>query len=154
MKKTTLFVCLITAAALLAGCAGKKKDITVDVEGLASSLAQETVNSGSLTKAAADPQTVYFFDENSYDSGVTYRSDGSIACEVAVITCKDASGTSDAEKKFKEHVDSQIELYESYNPAEVEKLKNAVIKSAGKYSVLCVCDDTGKAESLLKEAGF
>ena len=151
MKKTTLFICLLTAAALLAGCSGKKKDVTVDVESLASSLASETVTSGSLTKAAADPQTVYFFDENSYDSGVTYRSDG---CEVAVIACKDASGTADAEKKFKEHVESQIELYESYNPAEVEKLKNAVIKSAGKYSVLCVCDDTAKAESLLKEAGF
>ena len=154
MKKSTLLICLLTAAALLAGCSGKKKDISVNADDLASKLASEAVTSGSLTKAAADPQTVYFFDENSYESGVAYKSDGSIACEVAVIACKDASGTEDAEKKFKAHVESQIELYESYNPEEVEKLKNAVIKSAGKYSVLCVCDDSGKAESILKEAGF
>ena len=153
MKKTIL-ACLIAATALLGGCSGKKTEVNVDTEALASSLATETVTSGSLTKTPADPQSIYFFDENSYVSGVAYKSDGSIACEVAVIENKDDAGAKDAEKKLQEHVDQQIELYQSYNAGEVDKLKSAVIESAGKYTVLCVCDDDAKAKDILKEAGF
>ena len=153
MKKT-LLVCLIACTALLGGCSGKKKEVNVDIEALASKLATETVTSGSLTKTPADPVSIYFFDQDSYVSGVAYKSDGSIACEAAVIESSDEKGASAAEKKLQEHVDQQIELYSSYNAGEVDKLKNAVIQSAGKYTVLCVCDDAAKAKDIIKEAGF
>ena len=58
------------------------------------------------------------------------------------------------EKLFKTRVDNQSSLYASYNEGEVAKLDKAIIKSAGAYTVLCVSDDTDKANEILKEYGF
>ena len=71
-----------------------------------------------------------------------------------MIEAKDAKQTKDVEAKLKEHVQSQADLYASYNAGEVEKLEKAVLKSTGKYTALCICDDTAKAEEILKNAGF
>lgn len=49
---------------------------------------------------------------------------------------------------------NQKNLYASYNAEEAGRLDDAIIKSAGKYTVLCVCDDTDKANEILKENGF
>ena len=76
------------------------------------------------------------------------------ACEVVVIEAKDAKQTKDVEAKLKEHVQSQADLYASYNAEEAGRLDKAIIKTAGKYAVMAVVDDTAKAEEILKKAGF
>ena len=58
------------------------------------------------------------------------------------------------EKLFKTRVTNQSNLFASYNAGEVSKLDKAIIRSSGKYTVLIVCDDTEKAEEILKENGF
>ena len=60
----------------------------------------------------------------------------------------------DVEKLFQTRVDNQSSLYASYNEGEVEKLDDAIIESAGAYTVLCVCDDTDQAEKILEKYGF
>ncbi len=74
--------------------------------------------------------------------------------KLPVIKCKDASYTSDVQKLFEQRVSNQTTLYSSYNAEETKKLNAAIIKVSGQYVVLCVCDDTSKAESILKDAGF
>ena len=88
------------------------------------------------------------------EKGAAYLSNASTACEVAVIECKGTSQTEDVEKLFKTRVANQSELFASYNAGEVAKLDKAIIKTAGKYAVLCACDDTEKAEEILKNYGF
>ena len=139
----------------LGGCSKKSKEVTVDAAKLAADLSSQAVSSEALTEmASAMVADTYYISKDIFANGVAYRGSGATACEVAVIECKDAGQTKDVEAKLKEHVASQSDLYASYNAGEVEKLDKAVIKSAGKYTVLCVCDDTGKAESILKESGF
>lgn len=153
-KLTTLLAVL--ALLTLAGCSGKDaKELSVDPDELASKLASETVTSDTLTAAAAEMiPGIYYVSNDHYQSGAAYMSAGSTGCEAVVIECKDASSSADVKKAFEERVSSQAALYESYNPQEAAKIKKAIIKTAGKYAVLVVCDDTAKAEDILKEAGF
>jgi len=158
MKKSVIAKILMLAvlsAVILTGCGGKKKaEVNVDVKALAAELNQ-TVTGDTLTQAAAEMiKNVYYLDDDSFAAGDAYWSDGTTACEIAVIECKDASKTEGVSEKFKTRVSSQKDLYSSYNPAEASRLDTAIVKTAGKYAVLAVVDDTAKAEEILKKAGF
>lgn len=142
-------------ALCLTACSKGEKNITVDVDALAKELQSETVTSDTLTSTAPEMlSSIYFIDAEQMVKGAAYMSSGATACEIAVIECKEASQTADVEKLFKTRVSNQSELFASYNAGEVKKLDSAVIKSAGKYAVLCVSDDAKKAEEILKKAGF
>ena len=153
IKTMLLCVTLLTFCSLLSACSGGKK-VSVDPAALAKDLLQ-AVTSEELTQTADTMVSgSYYIPDDTYAGGIAYKGSGATACEVAVIECKKASQTKDVEKLLKDHVTSQAELYASYNPDEVTKLDNALIKSAGSYVVLCVCDDSDKAASVLKAAGF
>lgn len=154
MKKITAIVCATVMALSLTACGGTTtKEVSVDPNKLSESLL-ETVTSDTLTKSSMDLSTVYFYDTDKVNSAVAYASSGTTACEVAVIESKDASKAAEVEKNFKTRVENQKNLYASYNAEEAARLDDAIIKSAGVYTVLCVCDDNAKAEEILKESGF
>lgn len=156
MKHLKALLLMIAVVLCLTACGGSgKKDITVDVEKLASELQSAAVTSDTLSSTPAEMlSSIYFVDAEQMVKGAAYLSSGATACEVAVIECKEASQTSEVEKLFKTRVTNQSDLFASYNAGEVSKLDKAIIKSSGKYTVLVVCDDTEKAETILKEAGF
>ena len=152
-RKSMIKAALVLAAAmLLTGCGGKKKEVTVDVQKLAQDLNSQTVTSDTLSQAADNMiPVIYSLDQEQYISGAAYMSGGATASEIAVIESKDAKGV---EEQLKKRVSSQSDLYASYNPDEVTRLKGAIIKSGGNYTVLAVCDDTDKANEILKSCGF
>ncbi len=158
IRKTIVTVLAAAAAVLaLAGCSGgkKAKEISVEPDKLAGEIASAAVTSDTLTAAVEDMiQGIYYISDDIYQSGAAYMSAGSTGCEVCVIECKEASQTADVEKAFKERAASQEALYESYAPEEAAKIKKAIVRTGGKYAVLVVCDDTDKAEQILKDAGF
>lgn len=154
MKKITAFILTAALALSLTACGGKEKEVTVDPAKLATEL-QTAVTSDTLSETASDMlPSIYFFNADDIETGVAYASSGATACEVAVVQSKDAKNTESVEKLFQTRVDNQSDLYASYNQTEVEKLDKAIIKSAGTYTVLVVCDDTAKAEEVLKSYGF
>ena len=155
--KHFLKLTLVAALSLLCltACGKGGKNVELDVEALASALQSETVTSDTLTQAAPEMfSSIYFVESDQMEAGAAYLSSGATACEVAVIQSKDASQTKEVEKLFENRVTNQSNLYASYAPEEVTRLDAAIIKSAGSYTVLCVCDDTDKAEEILKEYGF
>lgn len=156
MKKMTAILCTTLMALTLTACGGGKdggKEVTVDTAKLAEELLT-TVTTDTLTKSTVDPSTVYFYDTEKVNEAVSYASSGATACEVAIIESKDAGDTGEIEKLLQTRVDNQKELYASYNAAEADKLGEAIIKSAGSYTVLCISDDQDKAEEILKSYGF
>ena len=155
MKRVLLCLAGTILALSLAACSGKSKDITVDVSALAEKLQAETVTTDTLAKTPDEQlASIYFFDMAKIAGAAAYASSGATACEVAVVECGDASYTGEVEKLFKNRAQYQSDLYKSYNAGEVTKLDAAIIKTAGKYVVFCVCDDTKKAEEILKSSGF
>ena len=154
MKKLTALLCTAMLVLGLTGCGGKEKEVTVDTAKLATEL-QAAVTSDTLSETASDMlPSIYFFEADDIAEGVAYASSGATACEIAVVKSTDSKNTSNVEKLFQTRVDNQSSLYASYNQGEVEKLDAAIIKSAGAYTVLCVCDDVDKANEILKEYGF
>ena len=154
MKKITSMILTAALALSLTACGSKEKEVTVDTAKLATEL-QAAVTSDTLSETAPDMlPSIYFFEADDIETGVAYASSGATACEIAVVQSKDAKNTENVEKLFQTRVDNQSDLYASYNQAEVEKLDKAIIKSAGAYTVLVVCDDTAKAEEVLKGYGF
>ena len=160
MKTIRLFLStllMLTVLFALTGCGGKKsKEITVDVKALADSLNSQTVTSDALTLQEEPGMltTIYLLEADTLKAGASYMSSGATANEVAVLEFGDASQAEKAKSALEQRVKAQSDLYATYNADEVGRLDKAVIKTAGKYAVLCVCDDTEKAESLLKDAGF
>ena len=157
MKRVRRFAAVLCTACMalaLTACGGKEKEVTVDTAALASNLL-ETVTSDTLTETASDMlPSIYFFEEDTIETGTAYASSGTTACEIAVVQSKDADNTASVEKLFQTRVDNQSDLYASYNEGEVARLDTAIIKSAGAYTVLCVCDDVDKANDILEEYGF
>ena len=156
-RKIIYSLLMLSVLLVLGGCGGKKSsDITVDPRALADSLNSQTVTGDTLTLQDQTGMltTIYLLEADSLTGGAAYLSSGATASEVAVLEFKDAAAAEKGKAQLEQRVKSQSDLYASYNAPEVERLDKAVIKTAGKYAVLCVCDDTGKAESLLKDAGF
>lgn len=154
-RSAAALVIAITSAVLLTACGGSKKTVDVDVEKLADELNSSVVTSDQLSKTESTMlPSIYFWDEADVSNAVAYMSSGATADEICVVECADASKTSGIEKLFQTRVDNQSELYASYNEPEVDKLKDAIIKSAGKYTVLVVSDDQEKAGEILTNYGF
>ena len=154
MKKFTAIICTAILALSMTGCGGKEKEVTIDTTKLAEEL-QEAVTSDTLSETASDMlSSIYFFEDGTIESGTAYASSGATACEIAVVKSKEEKNTENVENLFQTRVDNQSSLYASYNEGEVEKLDHAIIESAGSYTVLCVCDDTDKANEILKKYGF
>jgi len=160
-----LAAAVLTGAVVLgtAGCGGSSSsngsgssaEVSVSVDDLAAKLNSETVTEDTLSETAESMlSTIYFFSDGQIADGAAYMSSGATADEICVVECAEASSASDVEELFSTRVSNQSELYETYNADEVAKLKDAIIRSAGKYTVLVVCDDYSKAEEILKEAGF
>ena len=155
-KALILTVLCAFAALLLTACGGKSSgnsDMSADVSKLCQDL-EGTIDSEVSEVSNEVIASTYFFDMDKIEESVAALNSGSNACEVVVLKCKDASYTSEAEDLLKKRVESQSELFASYNAPEVAKLDAAIIKAKGNYVVYCVTDDTDKANEIIKNAGF
>ena len=158
IKKTmALILAVVCAACLLTACGGgsTSKSTSVDVAALADELNKDTVTTDTLTETSSDMlPSIYFFKDGQVTESKAYMSSGSTADEICVVKCRDEATTDDVEKLFQTRVDNQSALYATYKAEESEKLKNAIIKSTGVYTVLVVCDDYSKANEILSNYGF
>ncbi|MCC8045224.1 MAG: DUF4358 domain-containing protein [Clostridiales bacterium] len=155
-RKMTAVICSALLMFSLGGCGSKKTDetVSIDVSELAGALL-ETVTSDTLSETASSMiPSIYYLDEEDVASAAAFASSGATACEVAVIESTDTDSAENVETKMQTRVDNQAELYASYNQSEAARLDTAIIKSNGAYTVLCVCDDTDRAEEILEEYGF
>ena len=98
--------------------------------------------------------SIYFFKDGQVTESKAYMSSGSTADEICVVKCRDDATTDDVEKLFQSRVQKQSDLYATYKAEESDKLKKAIIKSTGSYTVLVVCDDYDKANEILSKYGF
>ena len=122
---------------------------------LADELNKDTVKNDTLTETSSDMlSSIYFFKDGQVTESKAYMSSGSTADEICVVKCRDDATTDDVEKLFQSRVQKQSDLYATYKAEESDKLKKAIIKSTGSYTVLVVCDDYDKANEILSKYGF
>ncbi len=147
MNKRVLNVLLvISLVAILATACGGKDDFAMKPKEVADELVakidfKDEVIEVDLGKAEA------LYESEELVDGKLFVSSGASAEELAVFEVSDINK---AKEVFNKRVERQKEDFESYNPEELKKLDDTIIKSKGKYIILCVTDDK-EAEAKIEE---
>ena len=133
---------------LLTGCS--KEPVTLDVQAAADTLKSEAPVDDSLA-ALSDAMFSNLYDVQDADvqSRAAYTSAEATADEIVVIEAKDTDAAARVKEAMETRVADQISTFESYAPAEVAKLNDAVIEVRDKYVILCVCSDAAQARDAI-----
>ncbi|MBR6451139.1 MAG: DUF4358 domain-containing protein [Lachnospiraceae bacterium] len=150
MKRISLAAVLILGLALVAGCGGAAKDMSVaEVSSrLLSEISyQDELNSNDLDTAGM------FLNLEGIDitDAAVFETSGATAEEVVVMECATDADAEKAEAMLKQRVEEQKQNYADYVPEELTKLNAAVIVRSGKFAVLSVSDDPDTAKKILSE---
>ena len=152
-------ICVICALAMcLSVCACGEKTQKIDMYELQKSMV-------SADKSLPEMKISGSWDENaekafSYISDMEYNkihgfflayaADG-MAYELAVVQLKDKSDTGEMEDSLNEHVQTRVRMYKTYEPEQVQRAENAVVKTVGDCVLLIMSDSPENAETAFKE---
>ena len=156
MKRT---ICVICALAMcLSICACGEKTQKIDMYELQKSMV-------SADKSLPEMKISGSWDENaekafSYISDMEYNkihgfflayaADG-MAYELAVVQLKDKSDAGEMEDSLNEHVQTRVRMYKTYEPEQVQRAENAVVKTVDDCVLLIMSDSPENAETAFKE---
>ena len=115
----------------------------------------ETTDIMTLMTEASDRDLMQFIgiDASSYEQVIYYRNTTALAVEeLLIVKAKDESQLSDVEDAVNARIKSQIKAYDSYGPAQVKQLKNALQLEKGNYYFYCTGDSANKYEEVLLNA--
>lgn len=156
MKRIICAVCALVMALSLCACGEKTQKI--DMYELQRSMV-------SADKSLPEMKISGSWDENaekafSYISDMEYNkihgfflayaADG-MAYELAVVQLKDKSDAGAMEDSLNEHVQTRVRMYKTYEPEQVQRAENAVVKTVGDCVLLIMCDSPENAETAFKE---
>lgn len=152
-------VCALCAVMLsLSLCACGEKTNSIDMQALANSMV-------SADKSLPEMKVSGSWEENSekafsYISDLEYNkihgfflayaADG-MAYEIAVVQLKDKSDASAMADSLREHVQSRVQMYKTYEPQQVQRAESAVVKTDGDCVLLIMSDAPQNAETAFKE---
>lgn len=152
-------ICVICALAMcLSVCACGEKTQKIDMYELQRSMV-------SADKSLPEMKISGSWDENaekafSYISDMEYNkihgfflayaADG-MAYELAVVQLKDKSDAGAMEDSLNEHVQTRVRMYKTYEPEQVQRAENAVVKIVGDCVLLIMSDSPENAETAFKE---
>ncbi len=143
---------VLAAGLLLGGCGAQGTSAKeVDVESLAGEIVQ-AVSFDDTLEEIDDSMISMMYDISGYKEAVLYKGSGATAEEVALFQMESDADAKNALEEAKAHIQSQIDAYESYMPAEVSRLEDAVVRRDGVYVSVVVSADPEAAEKLLGEA--
>lgn len=156
IKRIVCALCAVMLALSLCACGEKTKSI--DMQALENSMV-------SADKSLPEMKVSGSWDENaekafSYISDLEYNkihgfflayaADG-MAYEIAVVQLKDKSDASAMADSLREHVQSRVQMYKTYEPQQVQRAESAVVKTDGDCVLLIMSDAPQNAETAFKE---
>lgn len=156
IKRMVCALCAVMLSLSLCACGEKTKSI--DMQALENSIV-------SADKSLPEMKVSGSWDENaekafSYISDLEYNkihgfflayaADG-MAYEIAVVQLKDKSDASAMADSLREHVQSRVQMYKTYEPQQVQRAESAVVKTDGDCVLLIMSDAPQNAETAFKE---
>lgn len=130
--------------------AGAESDVDVQT------VADEILNGGDFKDRleAVDANMaltrLYNLDAAQVDASAFYVNSNATAEEIAVIKVKSDDYAETVRAAFEERIAAQKDACRDYLPDEMPKLENAVIYTGAGCVVLCISNDSGKAEALIE----
>ena len=152
MKKVKTGALLLGLLLVLTGC-GKNEAKDVDPSVLADTLRNAITFQDELEAVdAAAMGRMYEVDEADIEAFKVYTGTGATAEEIAVFKAKDEQAAGRIYQAMQTRVENQKAAFENYNPNEMKKLQDPLVRKTGVTVVLCVSDDTPAAEKAVREA--
>ena len=147
MKKI-IFLLLMTIILSMFGCAQKDIDPYYVYNCLL-----ENVSYDSELSDVGDSVEYIFYGIPENSQVLLYRAtDAHFVDEVAVIIAPDQTSSSKIIESINTHIDEVYNDYSKYNPSELLKIDNAIIKTYQNYAFLCITGDYDNAQTVLEEA--
>lgn len=131
---------------------GAQADRDVDVQ----MVADEILNGGDFKDKleAVDVSIaltkLYNLDADQVDAAVFYENSNATAEEIVVIKVKSEDYVETVREAYEARISGQKDAYRDYLPDEIPKLENAVIYTNANCAVLCISNDSEKAQSLIE----
>ena len=146
LKVLALCLCLMLA---LSAC-GKSSYISFDdVYNDLSSNIDFGSNMSEMSEIAAE-NFYFIYDTDIMEEFVIYMDESNATPnEIALFRLVNESDRTTVETIVKNRINDLKIGFEDYNPDEMYKLENAVVKSKGKYVMMVICSDNTKAAEIL-----
>lgn len=113
----------------------------------------ENVSYDSELSDVGDSVEYIFYGIPENSEVFLYRAtDAHFVDEVAVIIAPDLTSSSDIIESINTHIEEVYNDYSKYNPSELFKIDNAIIKTYQNYAFLCITGDYENAQTVLDEA--
>lgn len=158
MKNTKLKKYLLIGglAVMLFMTACGKKEAAKNYDVKASELTGELAGALNFEDAIAevDDQTVlsqYELKDAQLKDVSAYMSSAATTEEIAVFVCEDGKSAADVKEKCEQRIERQSDVYESYAPAEVERLKKSYLEIKGNLVIFCVSEDKAGVEKVVDD---
>lgn len=158
LRNITLALMISLTAALTAcssgGNNGEASTTAAPVELNPTNIAQEIMASNVFEDALAEVDSSYSemlmqITTDEYVSAIIYMGSGATAERLAIFETTDSTAAESLKEKCTTHITEQTAAYADYMPEEVDKLNNAIIKTNGKYVILCVAQDYEVANKVI-----
>lgn len=171
MKKLCVIFLIAAMTGMLAGCGadtgksaktqeGKNIENTdeaapesdVDVQAVADDILNGGDFKDRLEAVDADMALtrLYNLDASQVDASAFYVNSNATAEEIAVIKVKSDDYAETVREAFEARITAQKDACRDYLPDEMPKLETAVIYTGAGCVVLCISNDSGKAEALIE----
>lgn len=148
MKKFIPLLMLVFLAVFFTGCG--ERTVNLDPVAVANQLAKDVPFKDQMTAVDTDTAySLYGLDTETAAAQQVYVSTGATAEEIAVWQAKDSGAVSKIQEAVKNRIADQKAGFESYVPAEMEKLNDPVLVTQGNYVILCISNDNAKAQSVI-----
>lgn len=157
-KKIISLLLALSLSLALCACGGGDETAAADMEKLsetmlaADSTLPEMKISGSWEENAE--KTFSYISDMEYNKVrgffLAYAADG-MAYEIAVLQLDSSADAETAADSLGEHVQTRVQMYKTYEPAQVDRASNAVVKVDGSFALLIMCDNQSTVETAFKE---
>lgn len=137
---------------LLDGCASKK-ETEIDIDQLADRLAGEITYEDQITLSTKEmAQLLYHWQEEEVQACKLYISAGATTEEIALFECQDATSAETVRQAAEKRIEQQKESVKTYNPKELKRLEQAVLRVEGRYVLVVISSDPEAAGKIIDEA--
>lgn len=93
--------------------------------------------------------TLYNFGKS--EAIVVYAGSGATAEEIIIIECDTSDNAKAAYDNLKSYLQKKKITFKDYNPAEMYKLDDPILKQYGKYVVYCISIDNEKVQDIINK---
>ncbi|MBO4219945.1 MAG: DUF4358 domain-containing protein [Clostridia bacterium] len=144
IRITALLTIVLVISAILSACGGNdQNDKVIDLEAAGKALVECAEFDDSLRSVPLNTLASVIGDIGAVKEASAYLAEsGATAEAVMLMRCGSTEEAGTVKALVEAYRDTQKHLFETYNPAEVPKLENAVIESRGLYVLYAVGKST------------